>query len=184
MKNNLLIALIAVAGLAPFAAQAQQSYVGINIGRSEQKLSADGFGSASDNGGGFRLSAGAAFNQYFGIEAGFVKQASIDVDLGDGDVVYSKPKTLYLAATGTIPMGARFALTGKVGAAWNRTDFGQGNAYESHRETAPMAGVGATFAFTPDILGVVEYEHYGHIFKEDGVKIEGSMFSVGVRFNF
>lgn len=183
MKKNLLLALIAVAGVAPFAAQAQ-SYFGINIGRSEQKLSADGIGSASDNGSGFRLSTGAAFNNYSGIEAGFVKHASIDVDLGLGDTVYSKPKTLYLAATGTIPVGSRFALTGKVGAAWNRTDFGQNNAYESHRETAPMAGIGATFAFTPDILGVVEYEHYGHIYKEDDVNIKGSMYSVGVRFNF
>ena len=183
MKKNLLIALIAAAGIGPFAAQAQSDF-GVNLGSSDQKLSVDGGGSESDRANGFRVYAGSAFTKNFGIEGGFVKHGSIEVDLGDGNVAYSRPKTFYVAGTGTIPLSPRFSLLGKLGVGFNRTDFGYNDMSVLHRETAPFIGVGASFAFTPEVQGVVEYEHYGKLFKDDGVKIEGSMISVGVRFGF
>jgi OOP family OmpA-OmpF porin len=183
MKKNLLIALIAAAGLAPFAAQAQ-SYVGVGIGSSEQKLSADGAGSGSDRSNGFHLSAGHAFTQNFGIELGFVKQAKIDVDVGDGDVFTSNPKTFYLAGTGSYPLSPQFSLLGKVGVAFNRTDFSDGTSTVMHRETAPLLGVGVAYAFNPAVSAVLQYENYGKLFKESGVKLEGSMVSIGVRFHY
>ncbi len=183
MKKTFLIALVVAAGIAPYAAQAQ-SYVGVNVGRSEQKLSADGVGSESDNATGFRLSLGSAFTPNFGIEAGFVKQGSIEVDVGGGNIAFSKPKTFYIGGTGTYAVSPVIALTAKLGVAWNRTDFGYSGTAIMHRETAPLLGVGATYAFTPAIMAVAEYENYGRIFDENGTKIEGSMISVGLRFNY
>ncbi len=182
MKKTLLIALLAAAS-APFAAQAQ-SYVGVNVGRSEQKLSSDGAGSESDNATGFRLSLGSAFTPNFGIEAGFVKQGSIEVDVGGGNIAYSKPKTFYIGGTGTYAVSPVVALTAKLGVAWNRTDFGYSGTSMMHRETAALVGVGATYAFTPAIMAVAEYENYGRIFDQNGTKIEGSMLSLGLRFNY
>ena len=52
--------------------------------------------------------------------------------------------------------------------------------------TAPVAliGIGMTYAFTSGLSAVAEYETYGKLFKEEGVKIEGNMFSIGLRFNY
>lgn len=186
MKKNLLIALFAVAGIAPLAAQAQaetESYVSVHAGRSEQKLTIEDSFTLTDSGTGYRLAIGSKFSNNFGIEAGYVKQAKGTLDTLVGTAT-SDPKSLYLAATGTFPVSDRFALTGKLGAIRHSTEFTFGGLTDKYRETAPMGGVGMLFSINPALTATLEYENYGKLFDEDGAKIEGNMVSAGLRFNF
>ena len=181
MKKNILIALIAAAAIAPVAAQAE-SYVGNSIGRGEQKLSGDF--SAKDHATTYKFFGGYQFSTNFGIEAGWADLGKMEVS-GGGDSFSTHPRSLYVAATGTYPLAEGFALTGKIGAARTRTTLsvtGEGDEKES--KTALLLGVGGTYAITPTVQAVVEYEHFGKIIDEDGASLKANVLSVGVRFKF
>jgi OOP family OmpA-OmpF porin len=183
MKKNIFIALIAAAAIAPVAAQAQ-SYAGVNVGRSTQKADITGFGSFTDHTTAFKLYGGYQFNENFGIEGGYA-------DLGKAEYTYSgvtqsgTPRSIYVAATGTMPLAERFALIGKIGAARTRTTITTtGFADDKQSKTTLLLGVGTTYAITPTILAVVEYEYFGKVIKEDTGSLKTNVLSAGVRFKF
>ena len=183
MKKNILIALIAAAAIAPVAAQAE-SYVGASIGRGEQKLSIDGVGSIKDHDTAYKFFGGYQFNSTFGIEAGWADLGKTEIT-GGGETATAHPRSLYVAATGTWPLAERFALTGKIGAARTRTSFTvTGEADDKVNNTSLLLGVGTTYAITPTVLAVVEYEHFGKVVDEDGGNLKANVLSVGVRFKF
>ena len=182
MKKNILIALIAAAAIAPVAAQAE-SYVGVSIGRGEQKWSADG-DSIKDHDTAYKFFGGYQFNTNVGIEAGWADLGKMVMSDGS-DSISSHPRSLYVAATGTYPLAERFALTGKIGAARTRTTVtlsGIGEGKET--KTTLLLGVGGTYAITPTVQAVAEYEYFGKVFDEEGLSMKASALTVGVRFKF
>jgi OOP family OmpA-OmpF porin len=184
MKKQILIALIGTALAAPFAAQAQASYVGVNVGRAEQKLSVDGVGSIKDSDTGFKLYGGYAFHKNFGAEIGYVDLGKASVTDGI-DTASSEPTALYAAVTGTFPLNEQFSLTGKVGVAANRVKVkftGEPNSTEKH--TSVMFGIGAAYNFAPNLAAVVEYEKFGKVLKEEGGNLKADLISVGVQYKF
>lgn len=184
MKKNILIALIAAAAIAPVAAQAQDTYVGANIGRSEQKLTIDGFGSLKDHDTSFKVYGGYQFNENFGIEGGYADLGKMKLTSGAA-TASANPRSLYVAATGTMPLAERFALTGKIGAARSRTTLSlTGEADDKMSHSGLMFGVGTSYAITPTVLAVVEYENFGKVIDEDGGSLKASVLSVGVRVKF
>ena len=180
MKKNILIALIAAAAIAPVAAQAE-SYVGASIGRGEQKLSIDGVGSIKDHDTAYKFFGGYQFNSTFGIEAGWADLGKTEIT-GGGETATAHPRSLYVAATGTWPLAERFALTGKIGAARTRTTLSFD--IDKKGNTSLLLGVGGTYAITPTVLAVVEYEHFGKIVDEDFGSLKANVLSAGVRFKF
>ena len=181
MKNKLFIALIAAAAIAP-AAQAQSSYVGASAGRSELKVSVSS--ALDDSATAYKVYAGYMFNENFGIEAGWADHGKAERNLGLY-TVGAHPRSLYLAATGSFPLSERFALIGKIGAASNRTRvFATDEADERLKETSALIGIGATFAITPSMLAVVEYENFGKVIKDEGESMKVSVLSAGIRFKF
>jgi OOP family OmpA-OmpF porin len=172
MKKQLLIALIGTALAAPFAAQAQVpgAYVGVNVGRAEQNYS----GPADDKDNAFKLYGGMMYDKNFGAEIGYV-------DLGEGNNggLSTEPRALYLAATGTYPLNEQFSLSGKVGVSANRVKV----AGDSESRASLLLGVGATFNFAPNLAAVLEYEHFGKVYKE-AFDIKADMVSVGLRYKF
>jgi OOP family OmpA-OmpF porin len=182
MKKNILIALIAAAAIAPVAAQAE-SYVGASIGRGEQKWSADG-DSIKDHNTAYKLFGGYQFNANVGIEGGWTDLGKFDMS-DAGVTLSSHPRALYVAATGTYPLANGFALTGKIGAARTRTTLtlsGVGEGTES--KTRLLLGVGGTYAITPNVQAVAEYEYFGKVFNEEGLTMKANALTVGVRFKF
>ncbi len=179
--KNILIALIAAAAIAP-AAQAQSSYVGASAGRSEQKVSVSS--SLDESTTSYKLYTGYMFNENFGIEAGWVDHGKAERTLGPF-TVGAHPRSLYLAATGSFPVSERFAVIGKLGAASNRTRVSAtGETDERFKETSALIGIGATFAITPSMLAVVEYENFGKVFKDDEDNMKVNTLSAGIRFKF
>lgn len=178
MKTKLIVALIA-ASAASFA-QAQ-SYIGANVGRSEMKLSMDGIGSFKDTDNGVKLYGGYQFNPTFGVEAGYN-------NLGKGsilnDTVTAKPESVYLAGTAAFPIDQKFSVFGKLGAARTRTKINAGGDSFNEFHNTAVVGIGASYAFTKEISGVVEYENFGKIVKESGDSLKANLISVGVRYKF
>ncbi len=182
MQTKLIFALIAAAAFT--SAQAEQSYVGVNVGRAEQKLTASGIGSVKDTDTGFKLYGGYQFDQNFGIEAGYNWLGTANFGSGVNSFT-TKPQSLYLAATATLPLADQFALFAKLGASRNRTRLSApGVSSDTVHRTSALVGVGLSYAFAPNIAAVLEYEDFGKLADEDGVNLKANLISVGLRFKF
>jgi OmpA-OmpF porin, OOP family len=182
MKKNLLIALIAAASIAPVAAHAQ-AYLGGTVGVAHQKASIDEVGSVKDHDTSFKFFGGYQFNKFVGVEGGYVILNKLRVAGTEG--LTADPQTAYLAATGTYPLNDKFALTAKVGVASTSTRFSVvGESSEKTRQTSPVLGFGVSYAITPTVLAVAEYENFGKIVKEDGGHLKAQNLGFGIRVAF
>lgn len=181
--NPALLALTAAfAAAVPFTAHAE-NYVGLSVGKSEQKLSAGEF-KFDKRDTAWKVYGGHKFNETFGVEAGFVSHGEVRRTIAAGEW-NSDASTVYVAATATLPLAGGFSLTGKLGIADNRQKYGSGG-WESPTSvtTKAMAGVGASYKFTPTVSGVVEYEHFGKVYNYYGTSIKANTLSLGVRKSF
>lgn len=187
MKQQFIAALIGAAIAFPVAAQAEGYYVGASVGRAEQKLSADGAGSAKDNGTGFKLFGGYQFTPNYGVEAAYVGLG--DATGTDGAYsIKSEPRTFYVAATGTLPLNNEFSVFGKVGVAQNHVKLSVAGpglyGSESKNRTTAVIGVGAAYQLNKNVSFVAEYENFGKIISVDGGSLKADLLSVGVRYSF
>jgi OOP family OmpA-OmpF porin len=183
MKKNILIALFAAAAVAPVAAQAQ-AYVGASVGRADQKLTIEDVGTVKENDTSYKVFGGYQFTKNIGVEAAYADLGTATIT-GGGETVDSNPKMFTAAVTGTVPVTGAFSATGKIGFARTNTTvsaFGVGE--EKIKHTSPLLGLGVSFAVTPKIAIVAEYEHFFNIIKEGEGKLKASNLSAGVRFNF
>lgn len=184
MKTNVIAALIVAAGLSSVAAQAADSYAGVNVGRTEQKFTVPFAGSLKESDTSAKLYTGLQFDKTFGVEAGFAHHGESSI-AGSGLRLTAKPQSLYVAGTAALPIGQQFSLFGKVGVTRNRVKFsatGVPGGKESN--TSALVGVGAAYAFTSTISGVVEYENYGKLVDQEGTTLKANMISVGIRSTF
>jgi len=183
MKKNILIALFAAATIAPVAAQAQ-AFIGASIGRAEQKVVIDKVGSLKDNDTSYKLFGGYQFTKNIGVEAGFGDLGTVSIDDGT-DIVKSNPKMFFAAVTGTVPVTNVISATGKIGfARTNTTMTVVGLGDEKIKHTSPLLGLGMSFAVTPKISIIAEYEHFFNIVSQGEGKLKANALSAGVRFNF
>lgn len=174
--KKLIIALAATAALSPVLAQAQQSYVGVNVGRSELKTEAAPFGNEETDTG-YKVYGGYQFNQTFGVEAGHVWLGEVVTPLS-GLINTTRARALYAAGTATFPVAPQFALFGKLGISHNRLKSGVDRS-----DNRAFAGIGASYAFTPAIAGVIEYEHFGKL-NDDAFRVKANFLSAGIRATF
>lgn len=198
MIKQLGVVAIGAALMMPMLAQAEGAYVGFNAGRANQKLSVstdEGSGSVKDSSTGYKLYGGYEFNQYFGVQGGYVDLGKAKANVAEDDVqgnVSSKVRSLYIAATATLPLNEQFALFAKLGISQNRVklaaDYSEpgfsfsGSA--SRNRTAPLIGIGAAYSFSKNLAAVVEYEDFGKVGKGDGLSFKANLFSVGLRYKF
>jgi OmpA-OmpF porin, OOP family len=185
--KKILVALLGAAFALPLAAQAEGAYVGINGGRAENKLSFEGE-SDKDHGDAYKLYGGYEFTKNFGVEAGYAHLAKWSESDVDGSVSY-KPSSVYVAATGTLPLNDQFSLFAKAGVARNHASVrvsiaGLGSGSDSFNHTTAMFGVGAAYNFTKNFAVVAEYENFGKVLDEEGVTIKANMLSIGARYKF
>lgn len=183
MKKNILIALIAAAGIAPFAAHAE-AYVGVNAGRTQQKLSSDGIGSVKDHSTAYQVNGGYQITPMFGVEVGYSDLGEATIRSG-ADFVTASPSGAYVAATGNFKLSQEFSLIAKAGVTRMNTDIiTNGPSAPTMHHTSMMVGFGATYAITPAVLAVVEYQNFGKVIKEDGGSLKAQALTVGVRMKF
>ncbi|MBJ7312295.1 outer membrane beta-barrel protein [Rugamonas sp. CCM 8940] len=187
MKQQFIAALIGAAIAFPVAAQAEGYFVGGNVGRSEQKLSIDGLGSIKDTGTGFKLNGGYQFNANYGVEVAYVNLGKAEVN-AQGTYAKSEPQTVFVAATGTLPLNNEFSLFGKVGVAQNHVKLSVRESgfsgSDSENRTTAVFGIGAAYHLNKNVSFVAEYENFGKIGNGDGASLKADLLSVGVRYSF
>lgn len=190
MKKQVIATIFGAALALPLMAQAEGAYIGANVGRTEQKVNVDA-GSLTDNATGFKLYGGYDFTKNFGAEAGYVHFGKGEVSATDSVNTVSisgKPKALYLAVTGTLPLNDQFSLFAKAGVARNSTKVtGTINGVsesEKLKRTSAMFGLGAAYNVTKNVALVAEYENFGKVIKEDGVSLKANIISIGARYKF
>lgn len=184
MKKQFIVALIGSA--FAIAAQAENTYVGVNVGKSEQKISVEE-GSIDESATGYKLYAGYNFNKTFGAEAGYVDFG--DADFTDGsDSVTIRTKSFYIAGTATLPVNNEFALFAKAGIARNRAKatvtFDDETESDSVNRTSAIFGLGASYSVAKNMSLVAEYEYFGKVAKEEGINVKADLLSIGLRYKF
>jgi OOP family OmpA-OmpF porin len=187
MKKQVLIVLIGTALAAPFAVQAEGFYVGGNIGRTNQKLNVDNFGSDKDSSTAYKFVGGYAFTKNIGAEVGYVAFGTGRAAIRN-ETYTAKPKAFYAAVTGTLPLNEQFSLTAKAGISVNRvkTTFSQPDfsQTDTSNETTALLGIGATYNFAPNLAAVFEYERFGKVAKDDVSNLKVNLLSAGLRYKF
>lgn len=137
MKKLLMAAAFSVAFIAVPASA--EMYLGAGVGASKTDTKEDSW----------KLYAGMQFNPTWGLELGYT-------DLGryrGSDV-----ESWTLAGTGTMPLGERWSLLVKLGAASNRSHF---SGASNHTDW--LVGVGVGYNMTKSLGLRLEYEDFGKL---------------------
>jgi hypothetical protein len=130
------------AGIAQMSMADRHWYLGGHVGRAD-------WDRANDEDTSIKLLGGYQFNKSIAAEFGYTDLGSV----GGGS---AKGKVLDAVGVGTIPVGNRFGVYGKLGFAWSEVKgFGQN---ESGLELT--YGVGASFDFSPTIAFRGEWQKY------------------------
>jgi OOP family OmpA-OmpF porin len=128
MKNTSIIGLAIAMAMITTAAQSADAddyrgiYVGIGAGISGMELKDSAAPRVDDSlrGGVLKLFTGYQFNRFLGVEGGYARTEKFDETrtVSGASVKQSARSSIfYAAATGRLPIGDSFALTGKVGVA-------------------------------------------------------------------
>ena len=99
----------------------------------------------------------------------------------------TKAEGVNLSLIGRLPLSPQFNLLGKVGTTYARTDvssaFGSGVTAGRESDFGLSYGVGAEYAFTPMVSGVLQYDEHKLKFAGGSDDRVGAA-TVGVRFKF
>jgi OOP family OmpA-OmpF porin len=159
MKNTSIIGLAIAMAMVTAAAQSAEkddyrgAYVGIGAGISGMVLDDPSTPSNHDglHGGVLKLFTGYQFNRFVGVEGGFARTGNFDETrtVNGTDVRQAaRSSAWYAAATGRLPIGDAFALTGKVGIARGRVygedDVAGPDSLYGH-ERSVMIGLGGQY---------------------------------------
>jgi len=179
MKKNLFAALMIAIFLVPVAAQAESSYVKFSAGQSEYK--GDG---GKENETAISLAYGFAVDKNFDVELGYINFGKIK-QANPGYSFSAQRQAIYLAGVGSMPVTDVFSVSAKLGLAVNRyeEEFLSVFFNESEKVTKvrSMFGLGASYQFTKEVAGVLEYQQFG---KMSSGEIKTSALTLGVKYGF
>lgn len=194
LTRNFSATVLTVAALAAGAsAQAQSSnyslnapgasYAGVNVGKSDFSVgSGSGIFSSENKDTAYSLYGGSYFNNNLGMELGFTDFGKINRAGGT-----TKAQGFNLSLVGRLPLSPSFNLLGKVGTTYGRTDVssvpGSGVASGSENGFGVSYGVGAEYAFNPQLSAVVQYDAHNLKFAGSG-RDRVSATTAGLRYKF
>jgi OOP family OmpA-OmpF porin len=174
MKKVLRMALLGAALVTPFAAQAEDAYVKFAVGQSAY----EGTDYGTFNQTGYLLGLGMAVDKNWDVEIGYA-------DLGKSakkegvESISIKDSVFYAAGIGKYAVTDTFNIYGKLGIGFNRAEAtatsGALSATEKESATRVLYGIGASYNFTKEIAGVIDYTKYAS---------DISFLSAGVRYGF
>ncbi len=193
MNKKLFAAILGVALLLPFAAQAEGTYVKLGVGQSEYTdLSTDGLAIPDFKPTGVQLGVGISLDKTWDVEAGYIHFGKDDMSIiGDGGSgnLSLQTQAIYVAGIGNYAFTDSFSAFGKLGIAAHHSKA-NGSATigtetftdsESQTKVRALIGAGLAYQFTKEIAGLVDYTYYGKVSDGD---FKVSLLSVGLRYNF
>ena len=187
--NRRFLIPAAVAGLLASGltgAQSQgpwQGYIGANGGQSSFKgeCSSSSFFDCDRKDSAWNIHLGGNFNQVFGAEIGYTDFGRMRTFGGETDA-----KAADISLTAGVPFGGHFAIFAKGGAAYGDTDVSANPltfvSTGSRKEWGTKWGVGATWAFTPNVQARVDWDRFRLGFTSGDRDID--LLSAGVQLRF
>jgi len=191
VKKRLLLPFAAAALAASGLACAQSEwrmpwtdnfwgYVGVSAGQSKFRTSCGSVFDCDQKDSAWKVQAGGNFNQMFGIELGYTDFGNMRAFGGD-----TEAKATSISLTAGVPIG-HFALFAKGGGAYGRTDVSaaSGSLVATGKKSGwgSTWGVGATYAFTPNLQARVDWDRYKLDFV--GGDHDVDLVSAGVQLRF
>jgi OOP family OmpA-OmpF porin len=177
-------ALLFTTTVAPVSPVMAEPYLGLGVGAAMYKADLSSFGASNldENNTGFKFFGGYAFDKYFAVEADYYNftEASGGVQISGMPVASAMVSMDGVAAfaVATYPVYRELNLMAKLGVMRWRADLTVNSNTASNDGTNAAYGIGASFAFTKDLLATIEWEYF------DTDNPELSMFSAGFRVNF
>lgn len=158
-------------------------YVGLNAGQSNFSLGGGrGAFSSDKHDTVYSIYSGSYFNENFGAELGYTNFGKISRAGGE-----TKAQGINLSLIGKLPLSAQFNLLGKLGTTYGRTDVSSNPAsgIASGRESGfgLSYGLGAEYAFNPQMSAVLQYDEHNLKFAGSG-RDRVSATTVGLRYRF
>lgn len=159
------------------------AYMGLNAGRSRYNAPGGTGAFANDkNGNAYSLYGGSYFSENFGWELGYNDFGRIN--RGGGS---TKANAFSVSLVGKAPLSSSFNLLGRVGGSYVRTDVssapGSGITAGTDNKFDLSYGVGAEFAFNPQLSAVLQYDTYNLRFA-GGNRDKVNTTTLGLRYRF
>lgn len=160
----------------------RRGYVGLNIGRSDYGDLSCGIGfSCDDSGTRAQVYTGGYFNDWMGLELGYLNEGKVDRSGGS-----TRAEGINLSLVGRVPFGT-FNAFGKVGATYGRTRVSasplSGITEGRERGWGPSFGVGVGYDLTPASGVVLEWtRHDFHVPGGGRSNIDGTSLGYVYRF--
>ena len=167
--------VVCTALLVGAAAHAEGLSMGGSLGSSRYKGDAIGGASTDRSDSGGKVYGGYSFSPNFGLELGYASVGKFSSALGDAE-----GRGTYLDAVGTLPLGNRFSLLGRVGMFGGRFENTAVGGTDSGTNVKFGAGVQYDIDKNLGVRG--EWERYR--FDSFGSKSNADLYSVGVNYRF
>lgn len=190
----LATATLAVAGFAQAQSTMQSgggmsmyspgaTYLGFNLGQSSYRLNNGSGGFPSDQRKtSYNLYGGSYFNEYLGVELGYIDFGSIARAGGS-----TKASAFNVGLVGKFPVGMSFNVLGRLGASYGRTDVSSspasGIVAGNQGGWGSSYGVGGEYMFNTQMSAVLQYDEYNLKFA-GGNRDRINSTSVGLRYKF
>ena len=174
MKKFLRMALLGAALVTTFSAQAEDVYVKLAVGQSAYKDIDYG----TFNQTGYLLGLGMAIDKNWDVEIGYAGLGKNTKSLNSVSQTYDV-NVFYAAGIGKFEATEAITLYGKLGVGISRVESTEVSPVLSITEkqtfTKVLYGVGASYNFTKEIAGVIDYTAYSS---------DVHFLSAGVRYGF
>lgn len=164
-------------------------YVGAAFGAAFGNREIDDSNSRNDEalGRSSKVYGGYQLSEHFGMEAGYVQLRGLNQNTGSKATLVHQTVTghsTYVAGTGRLPLGASFALTGKLGVSVGKvTDTRPKTAATDAlrgSQTSLLIGSGAEYKLNDSVSFSIELESYGKISRQ----VKGNTLTLGTRYSF
>jgi opacity protein-like surface antigen len=182
--------LLILAGLTPFAParaaeDAPGGYLGLSVGQTKWNDACDGLTSCDDTDVGWKVFGGYQFSRFLGVEGGYVdlgEASGTDTVSGLGNVD-AEMWGVFVSGVGTLPIGDRFGLFGKIGAAYTDIEVSSSTQGSDSDDGIGLTfGVGGFMNILRNLSIRLEWER----FQDAGgdAELDVDLISVGVAYKF
>jgi OOP family OmpA-OmpF porin len=185
--TSLSIALVGVLGMAVAQAEEIGFYVGLDAGKAEARKYCDNITNCDSSDTSMRVEVGYDFNKNIGAEIGYTSFGTL-FNANDNSINANQDASaLTVSALGTLPVGERFGIFGRLGLArYDVSNSGtvQGVPVESNNSTKPYLGAGVKFDLDSNWMLRTEYQVYSDISGVRGSKDNVHAWNIGGAYRF
>lgn len=185
--SAIAFAVLALASSAAMAENGTGFYMGGGLGYAGQRVNCDGAESCSKSHTGVKLLGGYQITPNVAVEGsyGYLGKTSLSALGVDASI---KTSGFTVATLGILPVSKEVDLFGKLGMHATQTKLnasyeGKG-ASLSYNSTGVLAGFGAQYKFTPNLIGRLEYEWLNKAVRVENLRGDINLVTASVLYQF